>query len=85
MRGAAPSSRAAMAASPAPIAKTTPTLGRKSVRSARAIPVGTSRLLTGRIAIAAHNLLGARALLYYLIPYAAISIGALAVVAARER
>ena len=37
------------------------------------------------IAIAAHNLLGARALLYYLIPYAAISIGAFAVVAARER
>ena len=37
------------------------------------------------IAIAAHNLLGARALLYYLIPYSAISIGAFAVVAARER
>jgi len=30
---------------PRPMAKTTPTLGRKSVRSARAIPVGTSRLL----------------------------------------
>jgi NADH-quinone oxidoreductase subunit N len=37
------------------------------------------------IAIAAGNELGARALLYYLIPYSAISIGAFAVVAARER
>jgi len=37
------------------------------------------------IAIAANNALGARALLYYLIPYAAMSIGAFAVVAARER
>ena len=37
------------------------------------------------IAIAADNELGGRALLYYLIPYAAISIGAFAVVAARER
>ncbi len=37
------------------------------------------------IAIAANNQLGARSLLYYLIPYAAISIGAFAVVAARER
>ncbi len=37
------------------------------------------------IAIAAGNQLGARALLYYLIPYSAISIGAFAVVAARER
>ncbi len=37
------------------------------------------------IAIAAHNSLGARALLFYLIPYAAMSIGAFAVVAARER
>ncbi len=37
------------------------------------------------IAVAAANQLGARALLYYLIPYAAISIGAFAVVAARER
>ncbi len=37
------------------------------------------------IAIAANNELGARALLYYLIPYGAMSIGAFAVVAARER
>jgi NADH-quinone oxidoreductase subunit N len=37
------------------------------------------------IAVAAHNALGARALLYYLIPYSAMSIGAFAVVAARER
>jgi NADH-quinone oxidoreductase subunit N len=37
------------------------------------------------IAIAANNALGARALLYYLIPYAAMSVGAFAVVAARER
>ena len=37
------------------------------------------------IAIAAANELGGRALLYYLIPYSAISIGAFAVVAARER
>ena len=37
------------------------------------------------IAIAAHNSLGERALLFYLIPYAAMSIGAFAVVAARER
>jgi NADH-quinone oxidoreductase subunit N len=35
--------------------------------------------------IAAGNSLGGRALLYYLIPYAALSIGAFAVVAARER
>src|SRR5204862_1080334 len=37
------------------------------------------------IAIAANSALGARALLYYLIPYAATSLGAFAVVAARER
>ncbi|MBA3348337.1 MAG: NADH-quinone oxidoreductase subunit N [Actinobacteria bacterium] len=37
------------------------------------------------IAIAANNALGGRALLYYLIPYAAMSIGAFAIVAARER
>ncbi|HEY6963169.1 MAG TPA: NADH-quinone oxidoreductase subunit N [Gaiellaceae bacterium] len=37
------------------------------------------------IAIAAANPLGARALLYYLIPYSAMSLGAFAVVAARER
>jgi NADH-quinone oxidoreductase subunit N len=37
------------------------------------------------IPIAANNALGARALLYYLVPYAAMSIGAFAVVAARER
>ena len=37
------------------------------------------------IAVAAHNPLGGRALLYYLIPYSAMSIGAFAVVAARER
>jgi len=37
------------------------------------------------IAIAADNALGARALLFYLIPYGAASIGAFAVVAARER
>ena len=37
------------------------------------------------IAVAANNPLGGRALLYYLIPYAAMSIGAFAVVAARER
>jgi NADH-quinone oxidoreductase subunit N len=37
------------------------------------------------IAVAANNELGARALLYYLIPYSAMSLGAFAVVAARER
>ncbi len=37
------------------------------------------------IPIAANNELGGRALLYYLIPYAAMSLGAFAVVAARER
>jgi NADH-quinone oxidoreductase subunit N len=37
------------------------------------------------IAIAANNSLGGRALLYYLIPYAAMSLGSFAVVAARER
>ncbi|MBD0318648.1 MAG: NADH-quinone oxidoreductase subunit N, partial [Thermoleophilia bacterium] len=35
--------------------------------------------------IAAANAIGARALLYYLVPYAAMSIGSFAVVAARER
>jgi NADH-quinone oxidoreductase subunit N len=37
------------------------------------------------IAVSADSALGARALLYYLIPYAALSIGSFAVVAARER
>jgi NADH-quinone oxidoreductase subunit N len=37
------------------------------------------------IAIASHNELGAKALVYYLIPYSAMSLGAFAVVAARER
>ena len=37
------------------------------------------------IAIAANNELGGKALLYYLIPYGAASLGAFAVVAARER
>jgi NADH-quinone oxidoreductase subunit N len=37
------------------------------------------------IALCANNVLGGRALLYYLIPYAAMSIGSFAVVAARER
>jgi NADH-quinone oxidoreductase subunit N len=37
------------------------------------------------MAIAADSELGARALLYYLIPYAAATVGAFAVVAARER
>jgi NADH-quinone oxidoreductase subunit N len=37
------------------------------------------------IAIAAANPLGARALMYYLIPYSAMSLGAFGVVAARER
>jgi NADH-quinone oxidoreductase subunit N len=37
------------------------------------------------IAVAANNALGARALLYYLVPYSAMSLGAFAVVAARER
>jgi NADH-quinone oxidoreductase subunit N len=37
------------------------------------------------IAISANNELGGRALLYYLIPYSAMSLGAFAVVAARER
>ena len=35
--------------------------------------------------VAAANAVGGRALLYYLIPYAAMSIGAFAIVAARER
>ena len=37
------------------------------------------------IGVAAANSLGAEAVLYYLIPYGAMSIGAFAVVAARER
>ena len=37
------------------------------------------------IAVASANELGARGLLYYLIPYSAMSIGAFTVVAARER
>jgi NADH-quinone oxidoreductase subunit N len=37
------------------------------------------------IAVAANNELGARALLFYLVPYSAASLGAFAVVAARER
>jgi NADH-quinone oxidoreductase subunit N len=37
------------------------------------------------IAVAAANPIGERALLYYLIPYSAMSVGAFAVVAARER
>jgi NADH-quinone oxidoreductase subunit N len=37
------------------------------------------------IAVAADSALGGRALLYYLIPYAAMSLGAFGVVAARER
>src|SRR5947207_1739389 len=37
------------------------------------------------IAVAANSALGARALLYYLIPYSAMSLGSFAVVAARER
>jgi NADH-quinone oxidoreductase subunit N len=37
------------------------------------------------IAVAAANQLGARALVYYLIPYGAMSLGSFAVVAARER
>jgi NADH-quinone oxidoreductase subunit N len=37
------------------------------------------------IAVSANNDLGGRALLYYLIPYSAMSVGAFAVVAARER
>src|SRR5256886_7136240 len=37
------------------------------------------------IPIASNNAIGARALLYYLVPYAAMSVGAFAVVAARER
>jgi len=37
------------------------------------------------IAVAADNALGGRALLYYLVPYAAATIGAFAVVTARER
>jgi NADH-quinone oxidoreductase subunit N len=37
------------------------------------------------IAVAAANELGGRALMYYLVPYAAMSLGAFAVVAARER
>ena len=37
------------------------------------------------IAVAANSELGGRALLYYLIPYGAMSVGAFAVVAARER
>src|SRR5918993_5043821 len=37
------------------------------------------------IAVAANNELGAKALLFYLIPYSAASLGAFAVIAARER
>jgi NADH-quinone oxidoreductase subunit N len=37
------------------------------------------------IAVAANNALGARALLFYLLPYSAMSLGSFAIVAARER
>src|SRR5207247_2627350 len=37
------------------------------------------------IAVSANSALGGRALLYYLVPYAAMSLGSFAVVAARER
>jgi NADH-quinone oxidoreductase subunit N len=37
------------------------------------------------IAVASHNELGGKALIYYLIPYSAMSLGAFGVVAARER
>src|SRR5438445_2922621 len=37
------------------------------------------------IAVAANNAIGGRALLYYLVPYTAMSLGSFAVVAARER
>src|SRR6185436_9791066 len=37
------------------------------------------------IPIAANNEIGVRALLYYLVPYCAMSVGAFAVIAARER
>jgi NADH-quinone oxidoreductase subunit N len=37
------------------------------------------------IAISVASQLGARALMYYLVPYAAASVGAFGVVAARER
>src|ERR671936_2884074 len=37
------------------------------------------------IGVAANSALGGRALLYYLVPYAAMSLGSFAVVAARER
>jgi len=37
------------------------------------------------IAVASNSSLGGRALLYYLVPYAAMSLGSFAVVAARER
>src|SRR5215216_5000524 len=37
------------------------------------------------IPIAANSALGGRALLYYLVPYAAMSLGSFAIVAARER
>jgi NADH-quinone oxidoreductase subunit N len=37
------------------------------------------------IAVAANNSLGARALLFYLLPYSAMSLGSFAIVAARER
>jgi NADH-quinone oxidoreductase subunit N len=37
------------------------------------------------IAVASANQLGARALMYYLVPYAAMSLGAFGIIAARER
>src|SRR5207244_12807512 len=37
------------------------------------------------IPIASNNAIGGRALLYYLIPYSAMSVGAFAVITARER
>jgi NADH-quinone oxidoreductase subunit N len=37
------------------------------------------------IGVASHNALGGRAVLYYLIPYSAMSIGSFAIVSARER
>ena len=49
------------------------------------LPTEANRNQPVSVAIAANNELGGRALLYYLIPYGAMSIGAFAVVAARER
>ena len=86
-----PGRRTTSGRSPSPSSRASRSPGATSPRSSRR---SVKRLLAYSsishagfmlIAVAADNQLGGRALLYYLIPYSAISVGAFAVVAARER